>query len=293
MWYFFLISLASLSYAHVTTHDPFYCFARDPILPQLSMFGALGQYESVRGNALEVPISNCTPSKLWLLGRGGTRLPNDTQLANMMTFHERLHTRTVANIDSGRAQLCRPDADNIIRWQFNQSITMQRTFELTQTGRNELRNLAIRLQRAFPQVLPSNYTRTLFRFRHTAFERTNENLNAFADGLFGHSNVLFEPVPTPDRLLRPIDSCGLYSEWTRNLGERDGFRNGPDFLQMIDQVNRKLGLTGPQQLSIDQLIALADFCRFEQSWSPSDHSAWCGAFSVANHQVFEYMTDLQ
>lgn len=293
MWYFFLLPLASLSYAQISTHDPFYCYARDPVRPQLSMFGPHGQYESVRGNALETPLSNCTPTRLWLLARGGTRLPNDTQLINMMAFRERLHTRTIANIESGRAQLCRHDADALVRWQFNESITANRTFELTQTGWDEMRNLAIRLQRAFPQALPTSYNQSLFRFRHTAFERTVDNLNAFANGLFGHSTVVYDPVPTPDRLLRPIDSCTLYSNWTQNFGERDGFRNGVDFLQMMDDVNRKLGLAGPQQVSIDQLIALTEFCRFEQSWTPSVDSPWCAAMSIANHAVFEYMTDLQ
>lgn len=288
----FLLSLVALSNAQVHMHDEFYCYARDPIRSQLRMFGTLGQYESVRGNALETPLSNCQPSKLWLIARGGTRLPNTTQLIAITEFQNIIHERTISNIDGGRAQLCRPDADNILNWRFNQSITPDRTFELTNTGWNEMNNLAIRLQRAFPNALPNAYNQSLYRFRHTAIERTNENLNAFANGLFGHSNIVMDSVPTPDRLLRPIDSCRLYDQWAGNFNERNTFRTGPEFRQLTEQVNRKLGLVGPQQLSIDKLITLTYMCKYEQSWEPETPSAWCSAFSVANLHTYEYSIDL-
>lgn len=292
MFFIFLLPLASLSFAQVSNHEPFYCYARDPLRPQRRMFGIPAHYDDVRGNALETSLSTCSPSKLWLIARGGTRYPGASLTDNMVQSSNRIQADLIESIDAGMAQLCRPDADALLNWRFNQSINAQRAHELTATGWSEMRNLASRLQIAFPQILPQTYNQTLFRFRHTTSQRTHENLHAIAEGLFGHRNVVFDDIPSPDTLLWPVQSCRLFDEWSINFHERDAFTQSIDFLQMTDQVNRKLGLIGSKQLTFEQLNGTIDLCRFEHSWNPTGDSAWCAGFSIANHEVLEYLTDL-
>ena len=59
-----LVAVA-MAKASVSMHDPFYCFATDPIHPQNQMFATKTAYEAVRGN--EIPnVSTCTPRKFWM-----------------------------------------------------------------------------------------------------------------------------------------------------------------------------------------------------------------------------------
>ena len=196
------IALFAFASAQQSTHDPFYCYTTDPIRPQAQMFTTNSAYENIRGNSVENLLSNCTPTKFWMMSRGGTRLPNENQIIEMTRFGAYLQPRVVNNSDAGRTQLCRGDLEIIRNWSFNASITPDRSLELQQTGWDELRNLAVRYQRVFPGILPATYNARQFRFRHTYRERTADSLSAFAQGLFGHTNVEFDDIPEMDRLLR-------------------------------------------------------------------------------------------
>lgn len=73
----------------------------------------------------------------------------------------------------------------------------------------------------------------------------------------------------------------------------DAFEAGPEFNEMLLQVNRKLGFSGGAQLSSYEIRTVWDFCRFEQAHNSTTPSPWCASFSIANHAVFEYLLDLQ
>ncbi|KAG4075107.1 hypothetical protein HA402_013502 [Bradysia odoriphaga] len=66
----FVISLFFVLSIGVSMHNPFYCYAEDPIKPQIpTMFSAISPYELIRGRSIEPSVSSCTPSKFWLVGR--------------------------------------------------------------------------------------------------------------------------------------------------------------------------------------------------------------------------------
>lgn len=72
----------------------------------------------------------------------------------------------------------------------------------------------------------------------------------------------------------------------------DGFKNGPEYDEMLQQVNRKLGFLGSRQLNAEDVHTVWDYCKFELSWEPSTPSPWCAALSIANHAVFDYTEDV-
>lgn len=94
-------------------------------------------------------------------------------------------------------------------------------------------------------------------------------------------------------VFQPTSHCPLYDEARTNSIEMDAFESGPEFNEMLEQVNRKLGFIGGNQLSGWDIRTVWDFCRFEQGWNSSTPSPWCSAFSIANHAVLEYWLDLQ
>ena len=72
----------------------------------------------------------------------------------------------------------------------------------------------------------------------------------------------------------------------------DAFEVGPEYSEMLDQVNRKLGFFGANQLTSLEVKTVWDFCKFELGWEPTTPSPWCAAFSIANNAVLDYLEDL-
>jgi multiple inositol-polyphosphate phosphatase / 2,3-bisphosphoglycerate 3-phosphatase len=75
--------------------------------------------------------------------------------------------------------------------------------------------------------------------------------------------------------------------------EPDAFQTGPEYRQTLSEVNAKLGFSGSNQLSSQQMRTLWNICRFEKNLDLTIPSAWCTAFSIANNQVLEYLVDLE
>lgn len=214
----------------------------------------------------------------------------------MLEHNERLHREVLSNYDKGRTSLCATDIQLIGNWTFDSNITQDMEQYLTVAGWNELQGLGQRYQSAFPTLLPSTYTPNDYFFRTTDRQRTLASLRAFADGIFGYNGfeqVQFEEVPQQDYLLRPYDLCPLYSEVVDTPVEQNEFVEGPEYQEMITQVSAKLGFHGAHTLRAVEVETLITICRYEQIWDLNITSPWCGAFSIANHQVLEYYEDLE
>lgn len=141
---------------------------------------------------------------MWFLQRHGTRNANAKQIRkfpNIIPIQE----KAIRNHYKGRGTLCRKDFELIREWELDPNITEREAKYLTPSGWIELEQIAGRYQAAFPTLLPSNYSRSKYLFQHTNTQRTEASFRAFADGLFGHNqheNVVTEPIPPEDLLLR-------------------------------------------------------------------------------------------
>lgn len=164
-----------------------------------------------------------------------------------------------------------------------------------------MENIARRFQQVFPTILTQPYTPARYHFRHTGSSWTNSSIRAFSTGLFGEgsANVIYEPVPEADWLLRPFGLCPAYIEETVNRTRQQvAFRDGPEFQEMIEQVNRKLGFHGSNRLVFSQIFEMYNWCRlksltFETSNSETgSESPWCAVFSIGHHHLMEYFFDL-
>lgn len=62
-------------------------------------------------------------------------------------------------------------------------------------------------------------------------------------------------------------------------------------MEMLSQVNAKLGFSGSFELSSREVRTLWEWCRYEET--SQLESPWCFAFSVANHAVLDYYEDLR
>lgn len=194
------------------------------------------------------------------------------------------------NYDAGRTTLCKQDFEAIRDWSRDANLTLDSASLTTEAGRIGMGNIARRYQQFFPSILNHTYSRERFHFRHTRTMRTNTTIRAFTSGLFGEAEsetVVFENVPDDDTFLRPIDFCPPFREEVADQHQQDAFENGPEFEEMMDQINRRLGFHGSGQLSVDTVLTMWEWCRFETATNfelsesdIGDPSAWCIPFSV-------------
>jgi len=111
-------------------------------------------------------------------------------------------------------------------------------------------------------------------------------------------NIIFEDVPEIDWFLLPTTYCPLLAEETADQHQLEAFQQGPEFEEMMEQVNRKLGFHGSNQMSVDRVLAMYEWCRRETMQqfalsNPDADIAWCAPFSIAHFLLLEYYSDLR
>lgn len=292
----FVLSLVFVSTnAGVSVHNPFYCYSEDPVRSWTALGGIHSPYEHNRGQIINANVSTCNPSKFWMLGRHGARLPLDTELPNILDTVTALHGQILNNYNQGRTSLCASDIELLRNWQFDPNITMDVAGYLAESGWVEIEALAQRYQAAFPTILSSTYSPNDYLFRSTDFQRTRVSLHAFADGLFGvngNEQVQFEDIPDQDIFMRPYQHCPLYTDINAVRVEQNAFLEGPEYQEMVVQASAKLGFHNSNVLRNRDVALLALQCKLEQIWNLNATSPFCAAFSVANAHVIEYSEDV-
>ncbi|KAG4070941.1 hypothetical protein HA402_001378 [Bradysia odoriphaga] len=265
-----ILIFAMVANAGVSMHNPFFCYTTDPIRSTPKMHSTMSSYEAI------------------------TRF-------NYTGADSTVSADIARNYDAGRTSLCRHDFEAIRDWTRPSNFNIENASLATAAGVETMQRIARRYQESFPDILTEDYSRSRFHFRHTETERTNTSIRAFATGLFGEAsqNVVYEDVPENDWFLRPFDFCPEFSEQVSYLAEREAFRVGPEFEEMMEQVNRKLGFHGPNQLSVETVLLMWDWCRYETASTfefshsaTGDNATWCAPFSVTHQLLLEFFEDL-
>lgn len=185
-----LLAISSI-HADASQHNPFYCFAEDPIRPQFGMFSWLTHYDRNRGQHIDPTVSSCTPSKFWMLSRHGTRFPSGVEMESMVRYSKTLQEDILKNYEAGKTSLCTNDLELIRNWEFDLNITNYE-MQLTTSGWKELEGIGQRYQAAFPTLLPPTYFESHYLFKSSDSQRTIASNRGLADGFFGQNG--FEQV---------------------------------------------------------------------------------------------------
>lgn len=98
-----------------------------------------------------------------------------------------------------------------------------------------------------------------------------------------------EPNGT-DYLLKAYEYCEAWQELQDDPteSEADRFEKSPVFLQMIDDINDRLGV----DVTDKEIRDLYDLCRYELAWYIDEPSAWCTIFTPEHIEILEYSEDL-
>jgi len=100
---------------------------------------------------------DCVPIQVWLVSRHGTRYPSREKIEKLKKLND---FKTMITAES---TLCAEDVAAIENWNFN--LTKSDDNMLQKQGVEELKSLAVRLKRQFPQVFNTPYNDAKFKVR--------------------------------------------------------------------------------------------------------------------------------
>lgn len=255
-------------------------------------------YRIVSNKSFErINFEGCTPKKIWLMARHGTRNPKYSLIEQMGS---RLPQIKKLLLDGGSLPnefIRNRDLDLLNKWKFN--MDPDKHNKLTHEGEEEMLVLAERMQSRFPQLFDEVYSNTSYKFKYTHSQRTQKSAYYFTAGLFGKATAKDVWFPDPlkkDPILRFYKLCDRWNfEVKKNPAAQQEvriFESGPEMEATIRDVNKRLNLK-ENILELDDLKLIYEMCSFETAWNKKSKSPWCAVLSQDNIKVLEYAKDLR
>nr|XP_035124293.2 multiple inositol polyphosphate phosphatase 1 isoform X5 [Callithrix jacchus] len=272
---------------------------RDPVASSLSpYFGTKTRYEDVNPGLLSGPEApwrdpellegTCTPVQLVALIRHGTRYPTAKQIRKLKQLHGLLQARGSREGGAGSTG-SRDLGAALADWPLWYADWMDG--QLVEKGRQDMRQLALRLASLFPALFSlENYGR--LRLITSSKHRCVDSGAAFLQGLWQHyypglpppdvADMECGPPRVNDKLMRFFDHCEKFlTEVERNataLYHVEAFKTGPEMQNILKKVSATLEVP-VNDLNAD-LIQVAFFtCSFDLAIK-GIKSPWCDVFDI-------------
>ncbi|XP_015983721.2 multiple inositol polyphosphate phosphatase 1 isoform X1 [Rousettus aegyptiacus] len=284
----------------------------DPVISPLSpYFGTKTRYEDANSGLLrdpEVPRRDpelledtCTPLQLVALIRHGTRYPTAKQIRKLRQLHGLLQARRPRD-DRADAVGGRDLGAALANWPLWYADWMDG--QLVEKGREDMRQLALRLASLFPALFShENYSR--LQLVTSSKHRCVESGVAFLKGLWQHyhpglpppdvADMECGPPRINDKLMRFFDHCEKFLTEVEGsdtaLYHVEAFKTGPEMQNILKKVAAALQVPF-SSLNAD-LIQVAFFtCSFDLAIK-GVKSPWCDVFDTDDAKVLEYLNDLK
>ncbi|XP_037320205.2 multiple inositol polyphosphate phosphatase 1-like isoform X2 [Pungitius pungitius] len=268
-------------------------------------FGTKTRYEEVNPHLLRDVLTvnasvlrppdteRCVPVHLTAVIRHGSRYPTVKNIRRMQRLSE-LVRREASGSAAGSGGSADWLQDVQSRWEMWYTEDMDG--QLVMKGREDLRQLAVRLSLLFPSLLTEENVMRI-RLRSSSKHRCVSSVEAFQEGLqhhWGDTDVHYRHL-VDDKLMRFFEHCRGYVEAVEKnrtaLLEVQKFKHGPEMEVVRRKVAEKLGLR-QHQLTADLVEAAFFLCSYELSIK-SLHSSWCFLFDKDDAKVLEYKSDLK
>ncbi|KAK9307432.1 hypothetical protein QLX08_002243 [Tetragonisca angustula] len=277
---------------HVYARDVDFCFA-DEDDPYLYM-ATKTAYHFVADKTRFKDVPNCRAEQVWMFATHGTRCPSEAETIEMHKLTE-LQSQIINNHEvRSNGHMCNRDLENLKRWKPDEYLAIQRAEVLTPQGVEDMKLLAGRLQRNFPQLLHSSsehITAENYTFKTT--DAREGSVGWFIEGLFGNREAVpVDEVSTNDTLLSLYKTCNVWDDDRGNVSVEEviTFEEGPQFKNLVQNISRRLGFL--YDISKEPILAMYDMCRYEKAWTVTKLSPWCAVFSKEELRVLEYREDL-
>ncbi|XP_036903171.1 multiple inositol polyphosphate phosphatase 1 isoform X1 [Sturnira hondurensis] len=285
---------------------------KEPVVSALSpYFGTKTRYEDVNPGLLLGPEASrrapepleetCTPVQVIALIRHGTRYPTAKQIRKLRQLHGLLQARGPGE-ERADAAGGRNLGAALASWPLWYADWMDG--QLVEKGREDMRQLALRLVSLFPALFSRENCGRL-QLVTSSKHRCVESAAAFLKGLWQHHHPGMPPPDVADmecgpprindKLMRFFDHCEKFlTEVERNdtaLYHVEAFKTGPEMQNILKKVAATLQVP-VSNLNAD-LIQVAFFtCSFDLAIK-GVKSPWCDVFDTDDARVLEYLNDLK
>uniref|UniRef100_A0A6P7FWI8 Multiple inositol polyphosphate phosphatase 1 n=1 Tax=Diabrotica virgifera virgifera TaxID=50390 RepID=A0A6P7FWI8_DIAVI len=244
-----------------------------------------------------IEYRGCTPKKIWMMVRHGTRNPKYSVIEQMLARLPEIRKLLVESTSLPNDHVKNRDLDLLRKWKLTLDVDDKN--KLTHEGEEEMLVLAERMQSRFPELFDEVYSNTSYKFKYTHSQRTLRSAYFFAAGLFGKATAKDVWFPAPlrkDPILRFYKLCDKWNvEVKKNpaaLREVTIFENGPEMAKLVKEVNKNLALED-NEVNKDDVLLMYQMCAFETAWNKKRKSPWCALFTGENLKVLEYLRDLK
>ncbi|XP_076386855.1 multiple inositol polyphosphate phosphatase 1 [Megachile rotundata] len=238
--------------------------------------------------------SGCSPTKIWLIIRHGTRYPGKKYIPTMIEKLPKLKQIILDNYKINKTSITEEDAALFANWKVK--FTENDMMKLAEEGEDEMINLGERYQARFPTLMTEIYDNQSYKFKYTATQRTEESAKNFATGLFGRHGsrkVWYPEAEHKDPILRFYKRCQRWrSEVDKNpaaLIEKEKFLKSNVYRKMLQDVSKRIGYQVDQETAHIMYM----ICGFETAWQLDTESPWCKIFSMHDFKVLEFAEDLE
>ncbi len=256
-------------------------------------------------------LENCTPDGVYVVYRHGTRNPSDGDVEDVHSILDRLHNTAI-----------NPEFYYLRDFP---KLPVANASQLVEAGWQELKTLAQRLVKRFPELFPDkDFDFLRYSFQSTNKSRAIDSARGFIEGLVGENQICrpeyskdsftvecteSEGVVTPtstviphspvdnDTLLRfydVLETCTEAVNDGKTDFEQDTFRDGPEVGEVWNRVTQKLALPGGKafNLSRAEVILLSEMCGFDLAMH-NDSDTWCKLFERRDLYAPEYHSELK
>lgn len=281
-----------------------------PDVPNIAaFFGTKTRYEDVNPHVLRDALSvntsvlrpptseRCSPVHLTAVIRHGSRYPTVKNIRRIQSLSElvrREATRGSGGL-GGSGTWSRGSGtwlQDLQRWE--NWYTEDMDGQLVMKGREDLRQLSVRLSLLFPSLLCEENMRRI-SLRSSSKHRCVSSVEAFQEGLQRHWRRRELTHQLDDDLMRFFERCRGYVEGVEKnltaLMEVEKFKHGEEMKTVRRRVEERLGLH-QDALTPDLVEAAFFLCSYELSIK-SLHSSWCFLFDEDDAKVLEYKSDLK
>ncbi|XP_075969758.1 multiple inositol polyphosphate phosphatase 1-like isoform X2 [Anticarsia gemmatalis] len=247
-------------------------------------------------NDTRIRYPDCKDSKIWMIIRHGTRLPNSKDITAAQSLID-LRDEILLQHTSGKGQLTKEQLKRLEDW--TSDIDVDHGKYLTTEGQFEMIDLADRMQNRFPHAIKQKYSNKTFLFRYTGTQRAQQSARYFTTGLFEKKvaqEIIFPPVKEVDLVLRFYKHCDRWQKQVKKnpetYKESQLYIKSQEMNETLESLSERLGLT--RVISFETANTLYKFCGYETSWDAQHKtSAWCAAFDEETILPFEYYHDLK
>ncbi|XP_050423416.1 uncharacterized protein LOC126835150 [Adelges cooleyi] len=246
-------------------------------------FGTKTAYKFVSAKEIFVPPSlrDYKPIQIFTLSRHATTSTTkyfyDNQLPKLYDLKGKI---------TKKAKMTQIDIQAIMNWQ--PSIEFKpNDKELIPKGRVEIKELALRVREAFPDLFEQSNNYAALTMED---ERCRESGTIFLQTVYDDTTITDVPKCNNDDFFLTIKNIIPAKPLAEGVEyESQKFKKGDSMKKVVERVNVKMG---SDDITLREVLMMYEVCRYEIAFDDGSIPPWCSVFCQEDLEIIEYFDEL-